>query len=517
MVSTIRRARPGGPVLVQNGPRRRQVKFVPHRIDDNSGVGTQVVTGDLNGDGRPDIVVGNKKGTFAFMQGGAGEKPLASDAVTSARLQSPDPAVASALAAVQSKPVTPVSKSVPDEGVAAKSADGRWLNLDFEKGDLSDWTATGNAFDGQPVDGDTVAARRGDMTSGLMGKYWIGTYEVGGDGPQGTLTSVPFPVTHPYATFLIGGGSHEGTRVEIVRKDTGAVVFQAHGADNEEMHLVAVDLRPHVGKEIFIRLVDHVSYGWGHINFDHFRFHDTEPQVPIVKAATLKADVYPYGDIPAEEAASVMKMPDGFSVKVFAAEPDVKQPIAMALDDRGRVWVAEAYAYPSRAAEGKGRDRILIFEDTDGDGQFDKRTVFAEGLNLVSGLEVGFGGVWVGAAPYLLFIPDRNGDDVPDGPPEVLLDGWGYEDTHETLNTFTWGPDGWLYGCHGVFTHSNVGKPGTPADQARADRRRHLALSSDAAQVRSLRRRHEQSVGRRFRRLRPGVFDGLRHSRTCIT
>ena len=88
-----------------------------------------------------------------------------------------------------------------------------------------------------------------------------------------------------------------------------------------------------------------------------------------------------------------------------------------------------------------------------------------EGLNLVSGLEVGFGGVFVGAAPYLLFIPDRNGDDVPDGKPEVLLDGWAYEDTHETLNTFIWGPDGWLYGCHGVFTHSNVGKPGTPKSE----------------------------------------------------
>ena len=73
--------------------------------------------------------------------------------------------------------------------------------------------------------------------------------------------------------------------------------------------------------------------------------------------------------------------------------------------------------------------------------------------------------MWVGAAPEFLFIPDADGDDRPDGPPQVLLDGWGYQDTHETLNTFTWGPDGWLYGCHGVFTHSQVGKPGTPNDQ----------------------------------------------------
>ncbi|MFO0410603.1 MAG: PVC-type heme-binding CxxCH protein, partial [Planctomycetota bacterium] len=96
---------------------------------------------------------------------------------------------------------------------------------------------------------------------------------------------------------------------------------------------------------------------------------------------------------------------------------------------------------------------------------FDNRKQFIEGLNLVSGLEVGFGGVWVGAAPYLLFIPDADGDDVPDAKPQVLLDGFGYQDTHETLNAFNWGPDGWLYGCHGVFTHSKVGKPGTPDDQ----------------------------------------------------
>ena len=161
-----------------------------------------------------------------------------------------------------------------------------------------------------------------------------------------------------------------------------------------------------------------------------------------------------------EEAAKAMTVPAGFSVTLCAAEPDVIQPIAMAIDDRGRVWVAEAYSYPRRVADAEAKDRILVFEDVDGDGRFDKRTVFAEKLNLVSGLEVGFGGVFVGAAPYLLFIPDRDGDDKADGPPQVLLDGFGMQDTHETLNSFIWGPDGWLYGCHGVFTHSKVGIPG---------------------------------------------------------
>ena len=157
-----------------------------------------------------------------------------------------------------------------------------------------------------------------------------------------------------------------------------------------------------------------------------------------------------------------MTVPPGFKVTLFAGEPDVVQPIAMAIDDRGRLWIAEAYSYPRRVPQAQARDRILIFEDTNGDGRFDSRKVFADHLNLVSGLEVGFGGVWVGAAPEFYFIPDKDGDDRPDGPPQVLLDGWGQHDTHETLNSFIWGPDGWLYGCHGVFTHSRVGKPGTP-------------------------------------------------------
>ena len=166
--------------------------------------------------------------------------------------------------------------------------------------------------------------------------------------------------------------------------------------------------------------------------------------------------------LPAGEAARAMSAPPGFSVKLLAAEPDVRQPIAMCFDDRGRLWVAECYAYPRKVAAEEARDRILVFEDTDGDQTLDSRKVFYEGLNLVSGLAVGFGGVWVGAAPDFMFIPDADGDDVPDGAPQILLDGWGAHDTHETLNSFLWGPDGWLYGCHGVFTHSAVGKPGTP-------------------------------------------------------
>jgi putative membrane-bound dehydrogenase-like protein len=348
-------------------------------------------------------------------------------------------------------------------------ANGKPLNLNFETGTLADWTATGSAFNGQPVKGDTVAPRRSDMKSQHAGNYWVGTFERDGDGPQGTLTSATFTVTQPWATFLLNGGAQDTTRVELVLADTGKAFFTQSGADSETMRPVVVDLTEQVGKKIFIRVVDESSGGWGHINFDDFRLFAAKPSVENAlpkKGPAPAVDDVKFAGLSPEEAAAATTGPAGFKTLLFAGEPDVKQPIAFSIDDRGRLWVAEAFTYPRRAPEGQGKDRILIFEDTNGDGKFDQRTVFTEGLNLVSGMEVGFGGVWVGAAPYLMFIPDRNHDDKPDGPPEIMLDGWAYQDTHETLNTFTWGPDGWLYGCHGVFTHSNVGKPGAP-DSAR--------------------------------------------------
>jgi putative membrane-bound dehydrogenase-like protein len=349
-------------------------------------------------------------------------------------------------------------------GELPRSPDGRKLNFDFERGTLVDWAPGGKAFAGQPVKGDTVSARGRGMKSEHAGDFWIGGYERSlSDEPTGTLTSASFKLTAPYASFLVGGGSSHDTRVELVRRDNDQVILERSGDNTETLRPVVVDLRPFVGQEIFIRLVDASSGGWGHVNFDDFRLHATKPDLP--PGAAQEPDEYPFAGLAPEEAAQAMVVPDGFRVTLAAGEPDVKQPIAMAMDDRGRLWVAEAYTYPIRAPEGKGQDRILIFEDADGDGRFESRKVFLEGLNLVSGLELGFGGVYIGAAPYLLFVADRDGDDRPDGPAEILLDGWGYEDTHETLNSFTWGPDGWLYGCHGVFTHSNVGKPGAAATE----------------------------------------------------
>src|SRR5437588_7782464 len=118
----------------------------------------------------------------------------------------------------------------------------------------------------------------------------------------------------------------------------------------------------------------------------------------------------------AEQAAATMKLPPGFKATLFAGEPAIVQPIAFTFDDRGRVWVVECLSYPTWKSDRTGNDRVTILEDTDGDGRHDKRTVFLDnGVNL-TGIEVGFGGVWLTAAPNLLFIPDANGDDKPDGP-----------------------------------------------------------------------------------------------------
>ncbi|HEV3168118.1 MAG TPA: PVC-type heme-binding CxxCH protein [Isosphaeraceae bacterium] len=368
--------------------------------------------------------------------------------------------VATLFICVQAEAADPTEAAV-NRGFVPTGASGKGLNFDFEAGTLKDWKAEGDAFARQPIEGDTVQKRRSDMKSGHAGRYWVGTFEAAGDQVKGTLTSVKFKVTQPWASFLVGGGSHPETCVEIVREDTNEVIFRASGDNNEEMNRAVVDLTKHIGRDVVIRVVDQASGHWGHINFDDFRFHEARPSFSTRLVAPAP-DVLANEGLTPVDAAKAMTVPPGFKVTLFAGEPDVVQPIAFAIDDRGRLWVAEAYSYPHRVAADHAKDRILIFEDADGDGHFDKRTVFADKLNLVSGLEVGFGGVWVGAAPEFLFIPDKNGDDKPDGPPQLMLDGWGQHDTHETLNSFTWGPDGWLYGCHGVFTHSNVGKPGTP-------------------------------------------------------
>ncbi len=189
----------------------------------------------------------------------------------------------------------------------------------------------------------------------------------------------------------------------------------------------------------------------------------TPPDDPYQPRNTQPGDAEPPSPI---EALHRLALPEGFEATLFAHEPAVRQPIAMTWDDRGRLWVAESYSYEEW--ERRGEDRILILEDVDGDGRHDRRTVFWERGNHFAGIALGFGGVWVADAPNLIFIPDRDRDDQPDGEPEIVLTGWTTEGQHNMVNGLSWGPDGWLYGRHGVLQDSHVGVPGSP-DSARVE------------------------------------------------
>ncbi|MBI1374707.1 MAG: hypothetical protein GC159_18465 [Phycisphaera sp.] len=166
-----------------------------------------------------------------------------------------------------------------------------------------------------------------------------------------------------------------------------------------------------------------------------------------------------------QQTLAQLELPKGFKATLFAGEPDVVQPLSFTIDPRGRLWVIECLSYPHWDPDG-GHDRVSIYEDADGDGVFDTRKVFLDNGRNLSSIAVGFGGVWLCSTPEFVFVPDADGDDKPDGPPRVLLDGFAWQKVkHNVFTGLTWGPDGWLYGGHGILETSHIGKPGTPDDQ----------------------------------------------------
>lgn len=173
--------------------------------------------------------------------------------------------------------------------------------------------------------------------------------------------------------------------------------------------------------------------------------------------------------MPAEEAARTMKLPPGFKATVFAAEPDVRNPIACAWDPRGRLWVVENFTYAERPKrfDLALRDRVVILEDADHDGRAEKPRVFIDTVQRLTSVEIGCGGVWLMCPPQLHFVPEADGDDVPDGAPQVMLDGFTVADGgyHNLANGLKWGTDGWLYGRCGHSCPGRLGVPGTPDER----------------------------------------------------
>jgi hypothetical protein len=215
------------------------------------------------------------------------------------------------------------------------------LNLDFETGTLQDWTAEGAGWTGQPVKGDTVQARGRGQNSRHTGEWWVGGYESGaGDAGTGTLTSAAFKVTHPWASFLVGGGSEVAVvRVEIIEAETGKVFHTAAGREEEDMRREVVDMRPLHGKKVQVRLFDRGTKPWHHINFDDFVFHK-EPPAALAREMSRQTQspvLWHLRDNPAKPTAvknegaqktvADMKLTHGFQAELIAAEPDVTQRI----------------------------------------------------------------------------------------------------------------------------------------------------------------------------------------------
>jgi putative membrane-bound dehydrogenase-like protein len=222
-----------------------------------------------------------------------------------------------------------------------------------------------------------------------------------------------------------------------------------------------------------------------------------QTQKPASKPIVSQFSGHPIPDrdhpLPPAEAAKSFTVPDDLEIEQVLAEPIVRQPVFLNFDERGRMWVVQYLQYPAPAGLNvvsrdnfwravydkipeppprgvKGRDKITIHEDTDGDGTFDKHKTFVDGLNIATACVKGRGGVWVLNPPYLLFYPDQDADDVPDGDPVVHLEGFGLEDTHSVVNSLRWGPDGWLYAAQGSTVTANVRVPsnGLQPDRTRS-------------------------------------------------
>lgn len=157
---------------------------------------------------------------------------------------------------------------------------------------------------------------------------------------------------------------------------------------------------------------------------------------------------------PAAELANFKLLP-GYEVNLFASEPMLANPVHMMWDSRGRLWVACSWAYPQLKPGEKPNDKIIILEDTDGDGKADKSTVFADGLYIPTGIELANGGCYVAQSPDVFFFKDTNGDDVADVK-EVALTGFGIEDSHHSISAWRRGPGGWIYFQEGIFLHTQV-------------------------------------------------------------
>jgi len=194
---------------------------------------------------------------------------------------------------------------------------------------------------------------------------------------------------------------------------------------------------------------------------------NTPPFIPVKTNMPGKGPAGEHLFLTGEEAIDKMRVAEGMKVNLFASEeqfPDLAKPVQMAFDPRGRLWVAVMPSYPHWKPKEEMNDKVLILEDTDGDGRADKCTVFADKLHVPTGLEFFKDGLLVGQQPDLVFLKDTNGDGVADYR-ERVLHGVDSADTHHALNSFTLDPGGSLYFQEGTFHRTQVETPWGPPER----------------------------------------------------
>ncbi|HVY68415.1 MAG TPA: PVC-type heme-binding CxxCH protein, partial [Verrucomicrobiae bacterium] len=321
-----------------------------------------------------------------------------------------------------------------------------------------------------------------------------------GAGPNTLASLVPEAATHPILTGVPKDGFRSTSHLYKIKK-TGSTVTPllmgqmegrpetemlawAYTADNRRVFYTTLGSPDDFKIPAFRRLL---------LNGILWALNRPVPPATVTQAANVTTSAAVAQATPAKgmheppfspaESAKMFHVPDDLEIEQVLAEPLVTQPVFLNFDERGRMWVVQYRQYPFPAGlkmlsrdnvwravynkipppppnQFRGEDKITIHEDTDNDGVFDKHTTFVEGLNIATSVARGRGGVWVMNPPYLLFYPDANNDDIPDGNPVVHLAGFGLEDTHSVANSLRWGPDGWLYGCQGSTVTASIVRPG---------------------------------------------------------
>lgn len=296
----------------------------------------------------------------------------------------------------------------------------------------------------------------------------------------GTFRTKIVKPDHPVMKGFAGFESWDETYVHTKHNDDARIILSRRQTDGEDEPWTWV--RTHGKGRVF-----YTAWGHDHRTWTNPGFHDLvergirwatgddKPAATIAKRPVLKSPdpiapdskivYYKPGNpqrgaaewpwprprpMGAEESLKHMITPAGFDVQLFAAEPDIRPALAMAWDERGRLWICESVDYPNKMVEGdgKGNDTIKICEDTDGDGRADKFTVFAEGLSIPTAITFGGGGVIVHQAPHTLLLKDTDGDDKADMR-EVLYTGWSTGDTHAGPSNLQYGLDNQIWGMVG--------------------------------------------------------------------